>query len=46
MPGRSDGNWGWRYTPAMLTDEVKLRLREMTETYGRCEVAVETAKGV
>ena len=35
MPGRAWGNWGWRYTPEMLTHEMRMRLMEMTETYGR-----------
>ncbi len=36
LPGRPDGNWGWRYTPAMLTDEIRAQLAEMTAAYGRC----------
>ena len=35
MPGRPGGNWGWRYTPEMLADDIGARLKEMTETYGR-----------
>ncbi|MCL4506586.1 MAG: 4-alpha-glucanotransferase [Chloroflexi bacterium] len=35
MPGRPDGNWGWRYTPDMLTDAIKSQLAEMTAAYGR-----------
>ncbi len=35
MPGRPNGNWGWRYTPDMLTSDIKTQLREMTVAYGR-----------
>jgi 4-alpha-glucanotransferase len=35
MPGRPGGNWGWRFTPEMLTDSIKSKLAEMTATYGR-----------
>jgi 4-alpha-glucanotransferase len=34
-PGRAEGNWEWRYTADMLSDELTARLREMTEIYGR-----------
>ena len=35
MPGRPDGNWGWRYTPDMLTDAIRKQLADMTAAYGR-----------
>jgi 4-alpha-glucanotransferase len=35
MPGRANGNWGWRFTPDMLTDGIKTQLKEMTIAYGR-----------
>lgn len=35
FPGKSTGNWGWRYQSAVLTQEVSDRLKTMTETYGR-----------
>ncbi|MEW6238629.1 MAG: 4-alpha-glucanotransferase [Candidatus Omnitrophota bacterium] len=35
MPGRPAGNWQWRFTPEMLTEEIHWRLRELTEIYGR-----------
>ena len=35
FPGRPSGNWQWRYTPDMLTDEIARRLRDITELYGR-----------
>lgn len=35
FPSKSEGNWGWRYSKEALSDEVRSRLREMTETFGR-----------
>jgi 4-alpha-glucanotransferase len=35
FPGKPSGNWQWRYTPQMLTEEIAWRLRELTELYGR-----------
>ncbi|GMQ64963.1 4-alpha-glucanotransferase [Vallitalea maricola] len=35
IPGSSMGNWQWRYTNDMLTDDIADRLREITELYGR-----------
>jgi 4-alpha-glucanotransferase len=34
-PGRAGGNWGWRFTQAMLSPELASRLAELTETSGR-----------
>lgn len=34
-PSSTGGNWQWRYTDEQMTDEVKRRLRELTEIYGR-----------
>jgi 4-alpha-glucanotransferase len=34
-PGRPSGNWGWRFRQEMLTPQVRHRLAEMTELYGR-----------
>jgi 4-alpha-glucanotransferase len=34
-PGMPEGNWEWRLTAEMLTDELAVRLRELTEIYGR-----------
>jgi 4-alpha-glucanotransferase len=34
-PGKAKGNWEWRYTEDMLTDELAGCLRELTEMYGR-----------
>jgi len=38
-PGRAGGNWGWRYTPGMLTAELAERLRSLTTIYGRAKPA-------
>jgi 4-alpha-glucanotransferase len=35
FPGKPSGNWGWRYTPEMLSDADRNRLKEMVELYGR-----------
>lgn len=37
LPGRPSGNWQWRYTPSLLTDQIILRLREITQLYGRAK---------
>lgn len=34
-PGVAAGNWQWRYTADMLTDELAARLKSVTELYGR-----------
>jgi 4-alpha-glucanotransferase len=34
-PSRAGGNWGWRYVPSALTPEIRGRLAEMIEIYGR-----------
>jgi 4-alpha-glucanotransferase len=34
-PATANGNWSWRFTRNMLTDELKTRLRELTTIYGR-----------
>ena len=35
FPGKPSGNWQWRYTANMLTDDIASELRKMTELYGR-----------
>jgi 4-alpha-glucanotransferase len=35
VPARESGNWAWRYTADQLTPEIRWRLAEMTEVYGR-----------
>ena len=34
-PGTTGGNWEWRFSPGMLTDDIRKRLKDMTWTYGR-----------
>jgi 4-alpha-glucanotransferase len=38
-PGKAVGNWQWRYSADMLTDELAGRLRQLTEMYGRVPLA-------
>jgi 4-alpha-glucanotransferase len=35
LPGTTKGNWRWRFTPDMLTEEIKDRLKKLTSLYGR-----------
>jgi 4-alpha-glucanotransferase len=35
FPSKQSGNWQWRYTPEMLTDDLCARLRELTVIYER-----------
>jgi len=34
-PSVARGNWEWRLLPSQLTEDIGLRLRSLTETYGR-----------
>jgi 4-alpha-glucanotransferase len=36
IPSRSGGNWQWRFTEKMITEEIIGRLRELSRLYGRC----------
>lgn len=40
LPGRADGNWGWRMRPGVLTDELAERLAEVVMLYGRAPGSV------
>jgi 4-alpha-glucanotransferase len=35
LPGTTEGNWCWRFTPDMLTREIKARLKKLTALSGR-----------
>jgi 4-alpha-glucanotransferase len=35
VPSEAVGNWGWRVDPALLRDEVWLKLKELTVIFGR-----------
>lgn len=35
FPGKAEGNWGWRYRPALLTDELRDHLQRLTWRFGR-----------
>jgi 4-alpha-glucanotransferase len=38
-PGRASGNWAWRFDWKDVQPEMTARLRDVTETYGRCDVS-------
>jgi 4-alpha-glucanotransferase len=35
IPSVNSGNWAWRFSTGMLTDEIKERLKEVTWMCGR-----------
>jgi 4-alpha-glucanotransferase len=35
LPASENGNWDWRFVDGALNDEIRLRLKELTEVYGR-----------
>ncbi len=35
LPASASGNWHWRMSKDAITDEITLRLKELTEIYGR-----------
>jgi 4-alpha-glucanotransferase len=35
LPNSTSGNWSWRFRAGALTNEHAIRLRELTDTYGR-----------
>ncbi|MBD1936768.1 4-alpha-glucanotransferase [Microcoleus sp. FACHB-68] len=35
FPSKAEGNWEWRYWHNALTDDLRDRLKSLTETYGR-----------
>jgi 4-alpha-glucanotransferase len=43
-PARESGNWGWRYRAEQLTPEVRARLAELTEIYGRNRARLKKAE--
>lgn len=40
IPGKAEGNWGWRFDAAQLTPAVKNRLAELTAIFGRWNGAI------
>jgi 4-alpha-glucanotransferase len=40
VPGKAEGNWGWRYCAELLKDDVKDRLARLTALYSRWNGAV------
>jgi len=43
VPGRAEGNWGWRCTQEMLSDRAFDWLRELTKNSNRLEPASTTS---
>ena len=41
LPNSTEGNWSWRFKPDTLTDEIGIRLKALTELYGRAQPAWE-----
>jgi 4-alpha-glucanotransferase len=41
FPSTTSGNWQWRYTHEMLTDNLRARLLELTMLYGRAAPVAE-----
>lgn len=37
LPASTSGNWSWRYTDGSILPETIVRLRELTDTYGRAD---------
>jgi 4-alpha-glucanotransferase len=35
LPASTEGNWYWRFWDGALTEEIRTRLKELTEVYGR-----------
>ncbi|MCU1266924.1 MAG: 4-alpha-glucanotransferase [Acidobacteria bacterium] len=35
LPNSTSGNWSWRFKTGALTNEIQVRLRELSELYGR-----------
>ena len=40
LPNSTEGNWSWRFKPKALTDDLRDRLKDLTELYGRSSVSV------
>jgi 4-alpha-glucanotransferase len=43
-PARESGNWGWRYRAEQLTPEIRTRLAELAEIYGRNRARLKKAE--
>jgi 4-alpha-glucanotransferase len=43
LPGRARGNWRWRFRAEALTDEIRDRLKNLADLYGRSVPASPTA---
>lgn len=43
-PARESGNWGWRFHATQLTPEIRARLAELAEIYGRNRARLKAAE--
>jgi 4-alpha-glucanotransferase len=43
-PARESGNWGWRYRAEQLTPEIRARLAELADIYGRNRARLKKAE--
>jgi 4-alpha-glucanotransferase len=41
LPNSTEGNWSWRFMSNALTDEIGLRLKRLTQLYGRAQQVSE-----
>jgi 4-alpha-glucanotransferase len=44
LPNSTEGNWAWRFKPTALTNELRDRLKELTELYGRSSLSVVSSQ--
>jgi 4-alpha-glucanotransferase len=40
LPNSTEGNWSWRYRAGVLTDDIAVRLKQLSSLYGRLLVCV------
>ena len=40
LPGKEDGNWGWRFTFDLINDKIKDSLKDLAIIYGRHKVEI------
>ncbi|HEY3039847.1 MAG TPA: 4-alpha-glucanotransferase [Pyrinomonadaceae bacterium] len=43
LPNSTEGNWAWRYKLGVLTEEIEMRLKDLTQLYGRAKVIPSAA---
>ncbi|HEY8186502.1 MAG TPA: 4-alpha-glucanotransferase [Pyrinomonadaceae bacterium] len=45
LPNSTEGNWSWRYKAGALTKEIEVRLKALTQLYGRAR-EISSAKSI